>query len=149
MPLILPESTNLPTVVNDTADVSHDALRALSPDTIVHEIKRLQDSVARLRDSNHQIQQFVTNDPDAADLSTHDRQQLHTACHDNLGTISKQQGLIERLVGVLSEQRGDPRAAAHYAAQAPAQQAASTQPATDPPQTESQPEAPAASGVYL
>ncbi|KAN0062285.1 hypothetical protein ACQY0O_005466 [Thecaphora frezii] len=120
MPLILPDSTNLPTVVSDPADVSDDALRALSPDTIVHEIQRLQRSVEHLQSSNNQIDQFC-NDPESSDLSAQDRQEFQNACEDNLGTISKQQGLIDRLVGVLSEKTGGPAAAAHYSVDATAQ----------------------------
>lgn len=101
MPLILPDSRVIPCSVRDSTTVTTEALRGLTPDTIVHEVKRLQDSVSRLRDSNRQIEQFVHES--GSELSRTDQQEMENACQDNQGTISRQQEVVDRLISVLSE----------------------------------------------
>lgn len=84
MPLILPDSTNHPTLVSDTQYASDQALQALSADTIVHEIKRLRNSVERLRQSNDQIQEFCSQE---TQLPAAEKDELNQACQDNLVTM--------------------------------------------------------------
>ncbi|EST10015.1 hypothetical protein PSEUBRA_000416 [Kalmanozyma brasiliensis GHG001] len=111
MPLVIPDSSQIPTVVGDYASVTTEALRGLNADTLVHEIKRLQDSVSRLEDSNRQIEQFVHESGN--DLSDNDRKEMNNACSDNDGTISKQNDVVEKLFDVLQEKTGNDTQA-HY-----------------------------------
>lgn len=112
MPLVIPDSSQIPTVVGDYASVTTEALRGLNADTLVHEIKRLQDSVSRLEDSNRQIQQFVQESGN--DLSDNDRKEMNNACSDNDGTIAKQNDVVEKLFDVLQEKTGNNDTQAHY-----------------------------------
>lgn len=105
MPLVISDSSQIPTVVGDYSSVTTEALRGLNADTLVHEIKRLQDSVSRLQDSNRQIEQFV--EESGNELSDNDRTEMHNACNDNDGTIAKQNEVVEKLFDVLQEKTGD------------------------------------------
>ena len=112
MPLVIPDSSQVPTVVGDYSTVTTEALRGLNADTLVREIKRLQDSVARLQDSNRQIEQFVHESGN--DLDDHDRKEMHNACTDNDATIAKQNDVVEKLFDVLQEKTGHNDTQAHY-----------------------------------
>lgn len=112
MPLIIPDSSQIPTVVGDYSSVTTEALRGLNAETLVHEIKRMQDSVARLQDSNRQIEQFVNES--GQDLNEHDRKEMHNACSDNDGTIAKQNNVVEKLFDVLEEKTGHSDTQTHY-----------------------------------
>ncbi|SJX60412.1 uncharacterized protein SRS1_11756 [Sporisorium reilianum f. sp. reilianum] len=112
MPLVIPDSSQVPTVVGDYSTVTTEALRDLNADTLVHEIKRLQDSAARLQDSNRQIEQFV--DESGHDLDEHDRKEMHNAYTDNDATIAKQNSVVEKLFDVLQEKTGHQDTRAHY-----------------------------------
>ncbi|TKY90628.1 hypothetical protein EX895_000626 [Sporisorium graminicola] len=112
MPLVIPDSSQVPTIVGDYSTVTTEALRGLNADTLVHEIKRLQDSVARLQDSNRQIEQFVHES--ASELDSHDRKEMHNACTDNDATIAKQNNVVEKLFDVLQEKTGHEDTQAHY-----------------------------------
>lgn len=111
MPLVIPDSSQIPTVVGDYSSVTTEALRGLNADTLVHEIRRLQDSVSRLQDSNRQIEEFVKESGN--ELNDNDRTEMHNACHDNDGTIAKQNEVVEKLFDVLQEKTGDD-GQAHY-----------------------------------
>lgn len=112
MPLVIPDATQVPTVVGDYSSVTTEALRGLNAETLVHEIKRLQDSVTRLEDSNRQIEQFVQETAD--ELEDHDKAEMRNACTDNDATISKQNGVVEKLFDVLEEKTGQQDAQSHY-----------------------------------
>lgn len=128
MPLVIPDSSQVPTVVGDYSTVTTEALRGLNAETLVHEIKRLQDSVARLQDSNRQIEQFVHEA--ANDLDDHDRTEMRNACTDNEATIGKQNSVVEKLFDVLQEKTGHVDTQAHYGLTRPANAAeAATKPA--------------------
>ncbi|SNX81717.1 uncharacterized protein MEPE_00422 [Melanopsichium pennsylvanicum] len=112
MPLVIPDLSQVPTVVGDYSTVSTEALRGLNADTLIHEINRLQDSVARLKDSNRQIEQFVQESGN--DLDHNDLKEMRNACSDNDGTISKQNNVVKMLFGVLEEKTGNQDASGHY-----------------------------------
>lgn len=112
MPLVIPDSSQVPTVVGDYSTVTTEALRGLNAETLIHEINRLQDSVARLQDSNRQIEQFVHESGN--DLDDHDRKEMHNACTDNNGTIAKQNGVVKKLFDVLQEKTGHEDTQAYY-----------------------------------
>lgn len=112
MPLIIPDSSQIPTVVGDYSTVTTEALRGLNAETLVHEIRRMQDSVARLEDSNRQIEQFVHESGN--DLDEHDRNEMRNACNDNEGTIAKQNNVVEKLFDMLQEKTGHEDTQAHY-----------------------------------
>ncbi|CDS02258.1 uncharacterized protein SPSC_02641 [Sporisorium scitamineum] len=117
MPLVIPDSSQVPTVVGDYSTVTTEALRGLDADTLVHEIRRLQDSVARLQDSNRQIEQFVHESGN--DLDDHDCKEMHNACTDNDATITKQNDVVEKLFDVLQEKTGHDDTQAHYGLRRP------------------------------
>lgn len=119
MPLIIPDSSQIPTVVGDYSTVTTEALRGLNAETLIHEIKRLQDSVSRLEDSNHQIEQFVHETGNQ--LDDNDRKEMRNACNDNDGTIAKQNGVVEKLFDVLQEKTGHEDTQAHYGLTRPSQ----------------------------
>lgn len=123
MPLVIPDSSQVPTVVGDYSSVTVEALRGLNAETLVHEIKRLQDSVARLEDSNRQIEQFVQET--GADLKDDDRKEMRKACTDNDGTIAKQNSVVDKLFDVLEEKTGPQEAQTHYGLNRPSSKSAS------------------------
>ncbi|KAJ1031055.1 hypothetical protein NDA18_002275 [Ustilago nuda] len=122
MPLVIPDSSQIPTVVGDYSTVTTEALRGLNAETLVHEIKRLQDSVVRLEDSNHQIEQFVQETGN--ELDDNDRKEMKNACVDNDGTIAKQNDMVEKLFDVLEEKTGYQDTQAHYGLTRPSNTAA-------------------------
>ncbi|KAJ9476750.1 Signalosome complex subunit [Pseudozyma hubeiensis] len=121
MPLVIPDSSQIPTVAGDYSTVTTEALRGLTPGTLVHEIKRLQDSVARLQDSNRQIEQFVHESGN--EIDEHDRDEMRNACTDNVATIGKQNDVVEKLFDVLQEKTGHEDTQAHYGLTRPTQTA--------------------------
>ncbi|KIS71972.1 uncharacterized protein UMAG_00397 [Mycosarcoma maydis] len=117
MPLVIPDSSQIPTLVGDYSSVTHEALRELNPETIVHEIQRLQDSVARLQDSNRQIEQFVHETGN--ELGDQDRTEMSNACTDNDATINKQNNIVQKLFDVLQEKTGQADGQVHYGLKRP------------------------------
>ena len=123
MPLVIPDSSQIPTVVGDYSTVSIEALRGLNAETLVHEIKRLQDSVSRLQDSNRQIEQFVQETGNS--LDDNDRKEMNNACTDNDSTIAKQNNVVEMLFDVLQEKTGNDDTQSHYGIARPSNSAQS------------------------
>ncbi|SPC65469.1 uncharacterized protein UHOD_00620 [Ustilago sp. UG-2017b] len=123
MPLVIPDSSQIPTVVGDYSTVTTEALRGLNAETLINEIKRLQDSVFRLEDSNRQIEQFVQETGN--ELDDNDRKEMKNACVDNDGTIAKQNDVVEKLFDVLEEKTGYQDTQAHYGLTRPSSKAAS------------------------
>ncbi|KAJ1030281.1 hypothetical protein NDA16_001191 [Ustilago loliicola] len=141
MPLVIPDSSQVPTVVGDYSTVTTEALRRLNAETLVHEIKRLQDSVTRLQDSNRQIEQFVQETGN--ELNANDRKEMKNACTDNDSTIAKQNDVVEKLFDVLEEKTGHQDTQAHYGLTRPSDSSASAASAERAPMQED------SEGVFL
>lgn len=123
MPLVIPDSSQVPTVVGNYSTVTTETLCGLNAETLIHEIKRLQDSVARLQDSNRQIEQFVHETGN--ELDDNDRKEMKNACTDNDSTIAKQNSVVEKLFDVLEEKTGQQDTQAHYGLRRPSDTSAS------------------------
>ncbi|KAI3487592.1 hypothetical protein L1887_48373 [Cichorium endivia] len=113
MPLVIPDATQVPTVVGDYSSVTTEALRGLNAETLVHEIKRLQDSVTRPRGLRI-VRSSSSSKRRQTSSTTTTRPRCATPAPTTTATISKQNGVVEKLFDVLEEKTGQQDAQSHY-----------------------------------